>query len=94
MGKRILIIDGHPDGREGRYVHALSRAYCQGARLGGHEVRSIIVSEVEFPLLRTGEDFQSGKPPASIRASQELLQWAGHVGILCATSCAFADSGP
>src|SRR5262249_35178992 len=54
MPKRVLIIDGHPDSRTGRYVHALAKAYFDGAHLGGHEVRSIIVSEMEFPLLRTG----------------------------------------
>jgi putative NADPH-quinone reductase len=50
MSKRILIIDGHPDSQAGRYVHALSKAYFDGARLGGHEVRSIILSETDFPL--------------------------------------------
>jgi putative NADPH-quinone reductase len=82
MCKRILIIDGHPDSRDGRYVHALSKAYCDGARLAGHEVRSIIVSEVEFPLLRTATDYQSGEPSASIRECQELLKWAEHLVIL------------
>ena len=82
MSKRILIIDGHPDQRTGRYVHALSKAYYDGARLGGHEVRSIIVSEIEFPLLRTRDDYQGGDAPAAIRDCQELLRWADHVVIL------------
>ena len=82
MPKRILIIDGHPDSRTGRYVHALAKAYFDGAQVGGHEVQSIIVSETEFPLLRTGEDFQSGEPPAEIRRCQELIRWAEHVVIL------------
>jgi putative NADPH-quinone reductase len=38
MSKRILIIDGHPDPLTARYVHALSKAYFDGARMGGHEV--------------------------------------------------------
>jgi putative NADPH-quinone reductase len=82
MSRRILIIDGHPDPLADHYVHALSKAYFDGARMGGHEVRSIIVSEVEFPLLRTSADFQSGSPPAQIGKCQELLQWAEHVVIL------------
>jgi len=82
MSKRILIIDGHPDSRADRYVHALSKAYFDGARVGGHEVRSIIVSEIEFPLLRTSEDFRSGEAPADIRGAQELIAWANHVVIL------------
>lgn len=82
MPKRILIIDGHPDSRTGRFVHALSQAYSDGARIGGHEIRSIIVSEIEFPLLRSGDDFRAGEPPASIRACQDLMRWADHVVIL------------
>jgi putative NADPH-quinone reductase len=50
--------------------------------MGGHEVRSIIVSEVEFPLLRTSDDYQTGETPAAIRECQELIKWAEHVVIL------------
>ena len=82
MPKKILLIDGHPDALAERYVHALTKAYYDGARSRGHEVRSIIVSELEFPLLRTGEDFRSGIPPNAIRNCQEALAWADHVVIL------------
>ena len=82
MSKRILIIDGHPDAQAERYVHALTKAYHDGARQGGHAVRSIIVSELEFPLLRTSEDFQTGSAPESIRQCQESLAWADHIVIL------------
>jgi len=82
MPKRILIVDGHPDPMAERYVHALSRAYCDGARGAGHEIRSIIVSEIEFPLLRTSAEFEAGQPPDSIRECQDSLLWADHVVIL------------
>lgn len=82
MPRRILIIDGHPDPRAERFVHALSRAYCDGARSAGHEVRSLIVSELEFPLLRTTEEFQSGAAPGTIRKCQEAVAWADHLVVL------------
>jgi putative NADPH-quinone reductase len=82
MTKRILIIDGHPDPNAERYVHALSKAYFDGALKGGHEIRSIIVSEVEFPLLRTSAEYQTGLPPETILKSQQDLRWADHVVIL------------
>ena len=82
MLKRILIIDGHPDSRVDHYVHALSKAYCDGARASGNEVRSIIVSELEFPLLRSNEEFRESEVCASIRSSQESIAWAEHVVIL------------
>lgn len=82
MSKHILIIDGHPDAKADHYVHALSAAYRDGARAGGHQVRGIVVSELWFPLLRTGEDFKSGIPTESVRKAQEWLAWADHVVIL------------
>jgi putative NADPH-quinone reductase len=82
MSKRILIIDGHPDPIAERYVHALSKAYSDGARSAGHELRSIIVSEVEFPLLRTSSDFEEGQPPEPIRRCQALIEGADHLVIL------------
>ena len=82
MSRQILIVDGHPDAQAERYVHALARAYYDGARMGGHDVRSIIVSELDFSLLRTAEDFQSGTPSEVIRQCQESLAWADHLVIL------------
>ena len=82
MSKHILIIDGHPDARADHYVHALSTAYRDGARSGGHQVRGIVVSELWFPLLRTSEDFKSGMPAESIRKAQEWVAWADDVVIL------------
>lgn len=82
MSKRVLIIDGHPDAQAEHYLHALSTAYRDGALAGGHTVRSIIVSELPFPLLRTKDDFESGSPCDAIRNCQEALSWADHVVIL------------
>ena len=63
MPKKILVIDGHPDALTERYVHALTKAYYDGTRSRGHEVRSIIVSELEFPLLRTARIFDAAFLP-------------------------------
>jgi putative NADPH-quinone reductase len=82
VSKHILIIDGHPDAKADHYVHALSTAYRDGARSGGHQVRGIVVSELWFPLLRTSEDFETGTPTDTIRKAQEWLVWADHVVIL------------
>jgi putative NADPH-quinone reductase len=82
VSKHILIIDGHPDARAEHYLHALSTAYRDGARAGGHQVRGIVVSQLCFPLLRTSEDFKSGTPTEAIRKAQEWLAWADHVVIL------------
>jgi len=82
MKRRILIVDGHPDSAAGRFVHALCRAYHDGAELGGHEIRSVIVSELQFALLRSNDEFRSRQIPSAIRECQESLLWADHLVLI------------
>jgi putative NADPH-quinone reductase len=63
-------------------MHALGRAYRQGAEAGGHKVTTIAVGAMDFPLLRTAEDFQNREPPPSIVEAQQKIIWADHVLIL------------
>ena len=80
--KSIVIIDGHPDESPQRYVHALSAAYADGARGGGHSVITIDVAKLGFPFLRNADDFEKGAPPDAIRAAQDAIRAADHVVIL------------
>ncbi|MEP7153092.1 MAG: NAD(P)H-dependent oxidoreductase [Nitrospira sp.] len=82
MGKRIVIIQGHPDSQRGHFCHALADEYAKGCEDGGHEVRRIDVAQLEFPLLRTKEEFEKGAPPASIVQAQSAVEWANHLVIL------------
>ena len=82
MAKRIAIIQGHPDPRGNHFGHALAAAYVKGAKDGGHEFKIIDVAKLDFPLLRTQEDFEYGVPPEAIRQAQETIAWAGHLVIL------------
>lgn len=81
MPKRILIIDGHPDSDAARFGHALVDAYRAAAQAAGHEVRTIAVSQLDFPLLRTADDFQKGGPVPAIAAAQRDILWAQHLAI-------------
>ncbi len=82
MPERILLLDGHPDRDPKHFIHALAGAYGDGARAAGHEVRTVAIGELEFPVLRRPEDFYSGAVPEQVRASQESLLWADHLVIL------------
>lgn len=82
MAKRITIVQGHPDAQARRFGHALADEYVKGAEDGGHEVRRIEVAALDFPLLRTKEDFEKGTPPESLRPAQEAINWADHLVIL------------
>jgi putative NADPH-quinone reductase len=78
MPKRIAIIQGHPDPAGNRLLHALADAYAEAATAAGHNVRRTEVAKLEFPLLRTQENFESGAIPAALTRSQEDMRWAQH----------------
>jgi putative NADPH-quinone reductase len=80
--RRILIIDGHPDPRAGRFVHHLARTYARAADEAGHAVRVIRVADLKLPLLRTTDEFRKARPGAVVEAQQAELLWAEHVVIL------------
>jgi putative NADPH-quinone reductase len=79
MGKRIVIIQGHPDPAGHHYGHALARAYAQGAAEAGHELKQIDVAQLDFPLIRTYDDFYAGSLPDTLREAQDAIGWAQHL---------------
>ena len=82
MSTRITIIQGHPDPAGERYGHALAQAYAEGAEAAGHEVRTITIASLEFPLIRTKKEWEGALYPDSIRNAQDAIRWAGHLVIL------------
>jgi putative NADPH-quinone reductase len=78
----VLIINGHPDPAIERFGAALARAYRRGAEAGGHEVRTITLGELEFPLIRSADAFNAETAPPAIQAAQADITWAEHVVIV------------
>jgi putative NADPH-quinone reductase len=78
MTKRIAIIQGHPDSSSRHLLHAMADAYAESATAAGHEVRRIEVARLEFPLLRTQVDFETGTLPPALMQSREDMRWAEH----------------
>lgn len=81
MSKRILIIQGHPDASEPHLCHALASSYNVGAQSAGHTVKHVNVAELDFPLLRSQKDFETGSVPSSLKPIQNDLLWAEHLVI-------------
>src|SRR5690606_40376980 len=79
--RRVLFrsIQGHPDPRGGHFGHALAQAYAEGAASAGHELRTIAIAALDFPLVRTREEWEDGRPPPAIAAAQEAIAWANHL---------------
>lgn len=79
MPKHLAIIQGHPDSQGHHFGHALAEAYVTSAREAGHQVGLIEVAKLDFPLLQSKEDFETGTPPASIQQAQEIIRQAEHL---------------
>jgi len=79
MSKRILLIQGHPDGGELHLCHALAVSYSEGAAEAGHQVRQIKLAELDFPLLRSQKEWEDGVVPASLKPAQDNIAWAEHI---------------
>lgn len=77
--KRILLIQGHPDGVMHHLCHALAASYATGAKNAGHVVRWAQVAELDFPVLRNQEAWEKGNVPASLLQAQEDILWAEHI---------------
>ena len=79
MGKRILLIQGHPDAAQHHLCNALERAYAQGAEAAGHEVRHLDVAALDFPLIRSQQEWEQGLLPANLKPAQDYIRWAEHL---------------
>jgi putative NADPH-quinone reductase len=82
MAKHIVILQGHPDPAHAHFGHALADAYARSAVEAGHEVKTIDIAKLDFPLLRNKEEWEHGKPPEAIEQAQETILWAEHLVIL------------
>jgi putative NADPH-quinone reductase len=79
MGKRILVIQGHPDSSQQHLCHALEESYVRGALAAGHEIRRINVSRLDFPLLRSQQEWENGALPESLTEAQNGIKWSNHI---------------
>lgn len=82
MGKRILLIQGHPDASQRHLCHVLEDAYAQSAVAAGHEIKRINVAMLDFPLLRSQHEWENGQLPSSLIESQEAIKWCEHMLLL------------
>lgn len=78
MVRRIVIIQCHPDPAGYHLLNAMGDAYAEGATAAGHDVRRVDIARLDFPLLRTQTDFETGALPDSLQRARDDMQWAEH----------------
>ena len=80
MGKRILLILGHPSSES--LCGALAERYAQSAQAAGHEVRQLRLGELVFdPVLREGYQ-QIQALEHDLSAAQSDILWAEHLTLV------------
>ncbi|RAR61592.1 putative NADPH-quinone reductase [Onishia taeanensis] len=79
---RILIVQGHPDTTRPHLCHALADQYREGAESAGHDVHQITVTELDFPLLKSQQDWEHGVLPAALEPVQQEIKWAQHLVLI------------
>jgi putative NADPH-quinone reductase len=79
--KKIAIIQGHPDTAQSHYLHALAASYAKGAQDAGNEVELIEIAVLDFPILRSKDDFENGTAPEAIQKAQEIIKRSEHLVI-------------
>jgi putative NADPH-quinone reductase len=82
MPSKLTIIQGHPDSSRRHLCHALADAYADAAEQAGHEVRRFEIADIEFPMLRTQEEFNSGTLPAALKPAADAIDRADHIVLL------------
>lgn len=75
-------MQGHPDCHGAHYCHAIARKYRSAARSAGHEVTQLDIAKLNFPLLTSKQDFDTGTPCVDVSAAQNELMWADHVVVI------------
>lgn len=78
MPRRVLILIGHPDPSPDRLCRALASAYAEAAERAGHSVRKIDLALLDFPMLRTMQEFEHGEIPGGLGEAAEAVVWAEH----------------
>ncbi|RAZ91004.1 flavodoxin family protein [Mesorhizobium hawassense] len=78
MTRRILVLIGHPDPSPDRLCRALASAYVEAAERAGHSVRQIDLALLDFPMLRTMQEFEHGTIPDGLEEAADAVAWAQH----------------
>ena len=77
MGKRVLVILGHPSGQS--FCAALANQYAESANSAGNEVRLLKLGDLRFdPILHEGYNPTQPLEPDLLNA-QAAITWAEHL---------------
>lgn len=76
---RITILDGHPDSQS--LCTSMADAYAAGLAEAGHEVRRLVVRDLDFELVLRGYRDAGELEPDLVKA-QEAIEWCEHLTVV------------
>lgn len=82
MVQKITLIQGHPDGEEPHYCHALADAYRAGAVDTGHAVKVLDIGQHDIKVLRSRKQWLRPEREPFIEESRAAVHWADHVVLI------------
>lgn len=82
MPKKVVLIQAHPDPAPERFCRVLAEAYARAATKAGHEVKTLDLARMSFPLLQTKTEHEDGPVPPEIQGAQRLVAAADHLVIV------------
>ncbi len=77
MNKKILVILGQPQRHS--YGGALMKAYADGAREAGAEVKELYLGELKFNPLTVPSPTNPAELEPDLKSAQDAIQWAEHL---------------
>ena len=77
MSKKILVILGQPQRHS--YGGALMKAYADGARAAGADVKELYLGDLKFDPLSTPTLTHPTELEPDLKAAQEAIKWAEHL---------------
>lgn len=77
--KRILVVNGHPDPDPSHLCAALADAYASGAEAAGFEVERMNIGALEFPLIRSLQDYQRSAVSPDMERAQASVKHTQHI---------------
>ncbi|WP_420430675.1 NAD(P)H-dependent oxidoreductase [Kordiimonas sp.] len=80
--KTIVILQGHPDHKEQHLCHTLATHYREAAEATGHQETCVDVGALDFPLLTSKVEWETGDTPATLLAAQDAILQAKHLVII------------
>ncbi len=78
----VAIVQGHPDPGGRHLCHGLADAYADGATAEGHTVMRIELAQIDFPMLRSQQEFEAGQLPSMLVPACDAIVSARHLVII------------